>query len=40
MWNHASEMEDLLISQNKPWPTLDTGDMCDLYAYLKYITQK
>lgn len=40
MWNHASEMEDLLISQNKPWPTLDTNDMCDLYAYLKHITQK
>lgn len=40
MWNHASEMEDLLISQNKPWPILSTGDMCDLYAYLKHITQK
>jgi len=40
MWNHASQMEDLLILQNKHWPKLGTGDMCDLYAYLKNLTQK
>lgn len=40
MWNHASEMEDLLITQNKKWPGLSTYEMRDLYAYLKRVTQK
>lgn len=35
MWNHAGEMEDLLIMQNKPWPQLSTNEMRDLYAYLR-----
>ncbi len=35
MWNHAGEMEDLLITQNKRWPELTTNEMRDLYAYLR-----
>ncbi|MBI4549171.1 MAG: c-type cytochrome [Ignavibacteriae bacterium] len=40
MWNHASEMEDLLITQNKELPQLSTKEMRDLYAYLRKMTQK
>jgi len=40
MWNHASEMEDLLIAQNRELPELSTADMRDLYAYLKAVTPK
>ncbi len=35
MWNHAGEMEDLLITQNKRWPVLTTNEMRDLYGYLR-----
>jgi len=28
-------MEDLLITQNKRWPTLTTSEMRDLYGYLR-----
>ncbi len=40
MWNHATEMEDLFISQNKKWPTLDTDDMRNVYAYLRKVSKK
>jgi mono/diheme cytochrome c family protein len=40
MWNHATEMEDLLISQNKEWPQFDAKEMRDVYAYLKKATAK
>ncbi len=35
MWNHAGDMEDLLIVQNKKWPTLSTDEMRDLYAVVR-----
>jgi mono/diheme cytochrome c family protein len=40
MWNHAGEMEDLLITQNKRWPELSSREMRDLYAYLRTVTQE
>jgi len=40
MWNHAGEMEDLIIAGNRNWPELSTRDMRDLYAYLRKVTQK
>jgi mono/diheme cytochrome c family protein len=40
MWNHAGEMEDLLIMQNKRWPQLSTEEMRDLYAYLRKVGKK
>ncbi len=40
MWNHADEMEDLLIAQNKKWPDLSTIEMRDLYAYLRSLRSK
>ncbi|MEK6566002.1 MAG: c-type cytochrome [Bacteroidota bacterium] len=40
MWNHAGEMEDLLIMQNKRWPQLSTDEMRDLYAYLRKVGKK
>jgi len=40
MWNHASEMEDLLITQNKRWPKLSAIEMRDLHAYLESSTKK
>ena len=40
MWNHAGEMEDLLIMQNKRWPQLSTDEMRDLYAYLRRVGKK
>jgi cytochrome c len=40
MWNHATEMEDLFIAQNKEWPQLETKDMRDIYAYLRKVTEK
>ncbi len=38
MWNHAPQMEDLLLMQNREWPKLSTQEMRDLYAYLKETT--
>jgi cytochrome c551/c552 len=40
MWNHAGQMEDLLIAQNKSWPQLSTNEMRDLYAYLRKVGEK
>jgi cytochrome c551/c552 len=40
MWNHAGEMEDLIVSQNRSWPDLSSRDMRDLYAYLRKSTKK
>jgi len=40
MWNHATDMEDLFIAQNKEWPQLETKDMRDIYAYLRKVTEK
>ncbi len=40
MWNHADDMEDLIVSANKNWPQLSTKDMCDLYAYLRKSARK
>ena len=40
MWNHAGEMEDLIIAQNKKWPQLTADQMRDLYAYLKRVTHE
>jgi cytochrome c551/c552 len=40
MWNHASQMEDMLITQNKEWPELSTTEMRDLYAYLRKVTKE
>jgi hypothetical protein len=40
MWNHAGEMEDLIIAQNKTWPQLTASEMRDLYAFLKKITHE
>jgi len=35
MWNHAAQMEDMLLTQNKRWPQLTTWEMRDLYTYLR-----
>jgi cytochrome c551/c552 len=35
MWNHASEMEDLLLTRNMEWPELSRKEMQDLFTYLK-----
>ncbi len=35
MWNHAGEMEDMVLTQNKRWPLLSTIEMRDLYAFLR-----
>ena len=40
MWNHAGEMEDLIIAQNKKWPQLTADQMRDLYAYLRKVTHE
>lgn len=41
MWNHADRMEDLLVIKNEEWPTVNTKEMQDLYAFLrKVIKQK
>ncbi len=40
MWNHANEMEDLLITQNKRWPVLTANDMRDLFSYLRSKSKK
>lgn len=40
MWNHAAEMEDLFIAQNREWPILETKDMRDIYSYLRKVTKK
>lgn len=34
MWNHAAEMEDLLLARNLAWPQMDGNGMNNLYAYL------
>ena len=39
MWNHAGDMEDLLITQNKRWPELSSGEMRDLYSYLRKLSK-
>lgn len=39
MWNHAGEMEDMLVTQNKRWPELSTVEMRDLYSYLRKISK-
>lgn len=40
MWNHAATMEDMLITQNREWPTLTSDEMRNLFAYLKRSTSK
>jgi len=40
MWNHATEMEDLLITQNKRWPELTALEMRDLFAFLQAKVKK
>jgi mono/diheme cytochrome c family protein len=40
MWNHAGEMEDLIVAQNRSWPNLSSRDMRDLYAYIRKSTKK
>jgi mono/diheme cytochrome c family protein len=40
MWNHAGEMEDLIVAQNRSWPSLSSRDMRDLYAYIRKSTKK
>ena len=40
MWNHAVEMEDLLITQNKRWPELSAHEMRDLFSYLQSKAKK
>ncbi|MBI3004414.1 MAG: cytochrome c [Ignavibacteriales bacterium] len=40
MWNHAGDMEDLLITQNKRWPELSPEEMRDLYAYLRKMSKE
>jgi hypothetical protein len=40
MWNHASQMEDLLLIQNNKWPQLTTKEMQDLFAYISSLSQK
>jgi cytochrome c551/c552 len=35
MWNHAPEMEDLLLSTNEPWPELSAEEMSDLLAFIQ-----
>ena len=39
MWNHAGEMEDMLVTQNKRWPELSLTEMRDLYSYLRKISK-
>lgn len=40
MWNHAPIMEDLLLVQNEEWPLLTTGEIQDLYAYLRKLIKE
>ncbi len=40
MWNHAPEMEDLILVKHRDWPKLTEKEMRDLYAFLKTITQE
>jgi cytochrome c2 len=40
MWNHAEEMEDLVLSKNREWPSLSRQDMMDLYAFLRRATTR
>lgn len=35
LWNHADEMEDLMLARNRPWPTLTEQDLRDLLAFLR-----
>lgn len=37
LWNHADEMEDLMLARNARWPTLEERDLQNLLAYLKSI---
>jgi cytochrome c551/c552 len=39
MWNHASQMEDLLLIRNNQWPELTAKEMQDLSEYLKTLSQ-
>ena len=34
MWNHATEMEDLVLTRNMEWPELSKKETQDLYAFL------
>jgi len=40
MWNHADDMEDLIVSGNKDWPQLSGKEMRDLFAYLRKNVRK
>lgn len=35
MWNHAADMEDVVLTRNMKWPELDATETRDLYAFLK-----
>ena len=40
MWNHAGDMEDMLMTQNKRWPELSSSEMRDLFSYLRKSSQR
>jgi mono/diheme cytochrome c family protein len=40
MWNHASEMEDMVLLKDQEWPRLSVEEIQDMYAFLKKITQE
>lgn len=35
MWNHASKMEDQILTLNEEWPKLSADEMRNIYAFLK-----
>ena len=39
MWNHAAEMEDLVLTRNMEWPELSKKEIQDLYAFLNAHSQ-
>jgi len=40
MWNHASGMEDQILTVNKKWPKLTAEDMRNIYAFLRKNNQQ
>jgi cytochrome c2 len=39
IWNQASKMEQIMNSENQPWPNFSNSEMADLYEFLKEITK-
>ena len=40
MWNHASQMGEMMLAQDIAWPILKGGEMADLIAYLLTVRER